>query len=147
MAGRTRTVSSDAQCAGTAESYERACSGARTRSAAAARRSSKFDEEVVGDNRHRSVSAEVLLERGDSAKPGRADRGCRRSFLDRHLVGHVRDHDPGAHLGEPAHGRGPKPPAPPVTIAEALVRSIRTPNRLMLEAGALRRSGRSEPGG
>jgi hypothetical protein len=40
-----------------------------------------------------------------------------------------------------------KPPAPPVTIAEALVRSIRTPNRLILEAGALRRRRRSEPGG
>jgi hypothetical protein len=33
----------------------------------------------------------------------------------------------------------PKPPAPPVTIAEALVRSIRTPNRLILEAGAVAR--------
>lgn len=41
----------------------------------------------------------------------------------------------------------PKPPTPPVTIAEALVRSIRTPNRLFLEAGALRCSRRSEPGG
>src|SRR5919199_5513983 len=36
----------------------------------------------------------------------------------------------------------PKPPAPPVTGAEALVRSIRAPNR-----NELRRGRRSEPGG
>ena len=41
----------------------------------------------------------------------------------------------------------PKPQAPPVTIAEALVRSIRAPRRLIVEAGALRRGRRSEPGG
>ena len=33
----------------------------------------------------------------------------------------------------------PKPPAPPVTSAEALVMSIRTPDRLILEAGAVAR--------
>src|SRR5919198_3920471 len=42
--------------------------------------------------------------------------------------GHIRDHDLGAHLGEPgARSRRRSRPAPPVTIAEALVRSMRTP--------------------
>ncbi len=46
----------------------------------------EVDEEVVGDNRHLSVSAEVLLERGDPQSQVELIAGALAHSFDRHLV-------------------------------------------------------------
>jgi hypothetical protein len=46
----------------------------------------EVDEQVVGDNRHRSVSAELLLERGDPQSQVELIAGAVAHSFDRHLV-------------------------------------------------------------
>jgi len=104
---------------------------------------SSFARSIRGPAAAEPVWADVG-DHGDAQRPeagGRLDRlgdGVFVHAIGRHVegagadrpgqrlapfIGHIRDHDPGAHLGEPARVAEPKPPAPPVTIAEALVRS------------------------